>query len=61
MVEGEIQVAHHSIQYYHSHCSIVEDVERDFVRFVDFHQDHRVIIDHEHQMELGCSGLDHQH
>ena len=59
MFEGARQVAHQSLQYYHSLSSILEDVERDFVPFVDFKSDHLVITDHEHQLELGCSGLDH--
>ena len=61
MVEAARLVSHQSLQYYHNLCSILEDVERDFFPFVDFHQDHRVIIEHEHQLELGCSGLDHHH
>ena len=52
---------HQSLLYYHSLCSILEGVEQDSVPFVDFHPDHRVITDHEHQLELGCSGLDHHH
>ena len=59
MVEGARQVAHKSLQYYHNLYSILEDVEQDFVPFADFHQDYRVITDHEHQLEMGCSSLDH--
>ena len=36
-------------------------VERDFVTSVGVHPEHRVTTDHEHQSELGCSGLDHHH
>lgn len=61
MVKGKIQVAHRSLVYCHSLCSILEDVERDFVPFVGFHPEHRVITDHEHQLELGCSALNHHH
>ena len=34
-------------------------VERDFVPSIDVHP--RVTFDHEHQPELGCSGLDPHH
>ena len=61
MVVWVRQVAHQSLQYYHNLYSTLEDVERDFVPFVDFHPKHHVITDHEHQLELGCSGLDHHH
>ena len=37
------------------------DVERDFVPSIDVHPEHRVTSDHEHQSELGCSGLDPHH
>ena len=59
MVEGARKVAHCSLLYCHSLCIILEDVELDFVPFVDFHPEHRVIIDHEHQSELGYSSLNH--
>ena len=36
-------------------------VELDFVPSVGVHPEHRVTTDHEHQSELGCSGLDHHH
>ena len=36
-------------------------VERDFVPSVGVHPELRVTTDHEHQSELGCSGLDHHH
>ena len=46
---------------YHSLCSMHGAVERDSVPSVDFHPEHRVTSDHEHQPELGCSGLDPHH
>ena len=36
-------------------------VERDFVPSVGVHPEHRVTTNHEHQPELGCSGLGHHH
>ena len=61
VVEGARQMAHRSLLYFHSLCSILRAVERDFVPFVGVHLAHRVTTDHEHQSELGCSGLDHHH
>ena len=52
MEEGARQVAYRSI---------IVDVEGDFVPSIGFHSEHLVITDHEHQPELGCSGLDHHH
>ena len=36
-------------------------VERDFIPSIGVHPEHRVTTDHEHQPELGCSGLDDHH
>ena len=36
-------------------------MEQDFVPSVDVHPEHRVTSNHEHQPELGCSGLDPHH
>ena len=36
-------------------------VEPDFVPSVNFHPEHWVTSDHEHQPELGCAGLDPRH
>ena len=54
-------MAHPSLLYYHTLCSILGAVERDFVPSVDVHLEHRVTSDHEHKPELGCSGSDHHH
>ena len=61
MVEGERQVAHRSLLCYHSLCSMLGAVERDFVPSIGVHPEHRVTSDHEHQQEMGCSGSDHHH
>ena len=54
-------MAHPSLLCYHTLCSMLGAVERDFVPSIDVHPEHRVTSDHEHQPELGCSGLDHPH
>ena len=54
-------MAHPSMLCYHSLCSMLGAVERDFVPSVGVHPEHRVTSDHEHQLELGCSGSDHHH
>ena len=61
VVEGARQMAHRSLLYCHSLCSILGAVERDFVPSVGVHPKHRVTSDHEHQPELGCSSSDHHH
>ena len=61
VVEGERQEAHQSLLYSKSLCSILEDVYRHFVPYVCFLLENRVIIYSEHQLELGCLDLDHQH
>ena len=61
MVEGARQVAHPSLLCYHTPCSMLRAVERDFIPSVDVHSEHRVISDHEHQSELECSGSDPRH
>ena len=52
---------HPSLLCYHTLCSMLGAVERDFVSFVGVNSEHRVTTDHEHQSELGFSGLDHHH
>ena len=54
-------MAHLSLLYYHTLCSMLGAVERDFVPSVDVHPEHRVTSDHEHQPELGCSSSDPHH
>ena len=54
-------MAHPNLLCYHSLCSMLGDVERDFFPSLCVHTEHRVTTDHEHQPELGCSGLDHHH
>ena len=54
-------MAHPSLLYYHALCSMLEAVERDFVPSVNVHPEHRVTSDHEHPLELGCSGSDPHH
>ena len=54
-------MAHRSLLGFHSLCSMLGAMERDFVPYVDFHPEYRVITNHEHQPELGCSGLDPHH
>ena len=54
-------MAHPSLLCYHTLCSMLGAVERDFVPSVDVHPEHRVTSDHEHQLELGCSGSDPHH
>ena len=54
-------MAHQSLLCCHSLCSMLGAVERDFVPSVGVHPEHRVTTNHEHQPELGCSGLDHHH
>ena len=54
-------MAHPNQLCYHSLCSMLGAVERDFVPSIDVNPEHRVTSDHEHQPELGCSGLDHHH
>ena len=54
-------MAHPSLLYYHTLCSILGAVERDFVPSVDVHPERRLTSDHEHPLDLGCSGLDPHH
>ena len=54
-------MAHPSLLCHYTLCSMLGAVERDFVPSVDVHPEHRVTSDHEHQPELGCSGLDPHH
>ena len=54
-------MAHPSVLCYHTLCSMLGAVERDFVPSVDVHPDRRVSSDHEHPLDLGCSGLDPHH
>ena len=54
-------MAHPSLLCYHTLCSMLEAVERDFVPSVNVHPEHRVKSDHEHPLDLGCSGLDPHH
>ena len=54
-------MAHQSVLCYDSLCSMLGSVERDFVPSVGVHREHRVTTNHEHQSELGCSGLDRNH
>ena len=54
-------MAHPSLQCYHTLCSMLGAMERDFVPSIDVHPEHQVRSDHEHQPELGCSGSDHHH
>ena len=61
VVEEVGQVARRSLLCYHSLCSMLGSVGRDFVPSVGVHLEHRVTTDHEHQLELGCSSLDHHH
>ena len=49
------------LSFYHSLCSMLGAVERDFVPSVDVHPERRVTSDHEHPLDLGCSGLDPHH
>ena len=51
-------MAHPSLRCYHTLCSMLGAVERDFVPSVDVHPERRVTSDHEHPLDLGCSGLD---
>ena len=54
-------MAHQILLCYHSLCSMLGAVERDFVPSVGVHPEHQVTSDHEHQPELGCSSSDHHH
>ena len=54
-------MAHPSLLCYHTLCSMLGAVERDFVHSVDVHPEHWVTSDHEHQLELECSGSDPHH
>ena len=54
-------MAHPSLLCYHTLCSMLEAVERDFVPSVNVHPEHRVKSDHEHPLDLGYSGLDPHH
>ena len=54
-------MAHLSLLCYHTLCSMLGVVERDFVPSIDVHAGHRVTSDHEHQLEQGCSGSDPHH
>ena len=54
-------MAHPSLLCYHTLCSMLGAVERDFVPSVDVHPERRVTSDHEHPLDLGCSGLDPHH
>ena len=60
-VEGAREVAHPSLLRYHTLCSMLGAVERDFVLSFDVYPEHRVTSNHEHQPELGCSGSDAHH
>jgi len=51
-------VAYPSLLCYHTLCSMLGAVERDFVPSVDVYLEHRVTSDHEHQLDLECSGSD---
>ena len=51
-------MAHPSLLCYLTLCSMLGDVDRDFVPSVDVHPEHQVTSDHEHQSELGCFGSD---
>ena len=54
-------MAYLSLLCYHTLCSMLGAVERDFVPSVDVHPVHRVTSGHEHQPKVGCSGLDPHH
>ena len=54
-------MAHPSMLCYHTLCSMLGAVEWDFVPSVDVHPERRVTSDHEHPLDLGCSGLDPHH
>ena len=54
-------MAHPSLLCYHTLCSMLGALERDFVPSVVVHPEHRVTSDHEHQPEVGCSGSDPHH
>ena len=54
-------MAHPSLLCYHTLCSMLGAVERDFVPSAGVHPEHRVTSHHEHKPELGCSGSDHHH
>ena len=54
-------MAHPSLLCYHTLCSMLGAVERNFVPSVDVHPERRVTSDHEHPLDLGCSGLDPNH
>ena len=45
-------MAHLSLLCYHTFCSMLGAVERDFVPSIDVHTEHRVTSDHEHQLCL---------
>ena len=54
-------MAHPSMLCYHTLCSMLGAVERDFVPSNDVHPERQVTSDHEHPLDLGCSGSDHHH
>ena len=54
-------MAHPSLLCHYTLCSMLGAVERDFVPSVDVHPERRVTSDHEHPLDLGCSGLDPHH
>ena len=54
-------MAHPSLLCYHTLCSMLGAVERDFVLSADVHPERRATSDHEHPLHLGCSGLDPHH
>ena len=54
-------MAHPSLLCYHTLCSMLGAVERGVVTSVDVHPERRVTSDHEHPLDLGCSGLDPHH
>ena len=54
-------MVHPSLLCYYSLCSMPGAVERDFVPSVDVHPERRVTTNHEHPLDLGCSGLDPHH
>ena len=51
-------MAHPILLCYHTLCSMLGAVERDFVPSVDVHPERRVTSDHENPLDLGCSGFD---
>ena len=54
-------MAHPSLRCYHTLCSMLGAMELDSVPYADVHPKRRVTSDHEHPLDLGCSGLDPHH